>query len=142
MTENDDETTSEEEKPRIDRPVQATPEFFVDTVAEHEDRGDVRGGICSLRMADGGRRRFVIGTDVNELEESEYIVAALDDLIDLLESTTIGPDEFEANVPVADSDRVIEEIEDEGTVTVRFDTEGLSGLLAAYLADITADTDE
>lgn len=133
MTEDNDDPE------RIGRPVQSTPEFFVDTLSEHETRGDIEGGICTLRMADDGRRRFVIGADLNEMDERDYVVGAVEDLIDLIETEGVLSGTFEARIPVDDADRVVEEAREENAVTVHFNDEALSGLLAKFLVELVAE---
>lgn len=131
---------SEDETPdRIDRPIQATPGFFVDTVTEHESRNEIEAGMCALLMEDGGRRRFVINQDVNELTEDDYVIELGSDLIELIEDGGIFDATIEATVPVDDADRVVEEAAEDGSVTLLIDDEALAGILAKFLAALAVD---
>ncbi len=131
---------SEDETPdRIERPIQATPGFFVETITEHESRDEIEAGLCTLLMEDGGRRRFVINQDVNELAEDDYVIELGSDLLDLIEDRGIFNETVEATVPVDDADRVVKEAAEDGEVTLFIDEEALAGMLAKFLATLAID---
>lgn len=141
MSEDESTDPSAEEQTTVrDRTIdRVSPGFFHKIVGEYVDDDRLTGGEARLEIDGERTRRVVVGESVADLDETAYVRAELAELIDVLEAgDRLLEQPLELEVPVEDRERVVEEVTEEGTVTVLFNPEGVQSLLqemAAWLAE-------
>lgn len=134
----DDAEETADEYELLERPIdQVTPSFFRSIVEGYVDEDRLDGGVARLTVDGDRERRFAIGNDLPEMSDTAYLEATLRELTDVLAAQEDQLDQpVELSIPVADTERVLTEVEDEGTVTVLFQPQGIETLLDQLLADL------
>lgn len=136
MTEDDDLA--------LDRPVdRVTPTHFREILSAYADDERIEGGVCRFELDDGTERRLVIAEDIPSLDDDAYAKLEIGELIGLFEDTEDLLDRpIELSIPVADTERVVTQAEEEGEVTVWFEPEGIKTLLEQLLVGLEAEGGE
>lgn len=138
MTEDESDVLDPEtygETELLDRPVdRVTPSFFRDVIEEYVETDRLDRGIARFEI-DGDRERcFVVADALADLDEAAYAKAEIAELIAILDADPgILEQSMELAVPVADEDRVREEVAEQGTVTVVLEPAGLRTILENLL---------
>lgn len=138
------DTDEGEDAVLLERPVdRVTTDFFRDIVDEYVAEDRLQRGYARFDVDDEDReRRFVVEDDLPELSDTAYVEAEVRELVDVLDRDEDVLDQpVELSIPVGDADRVREEVEEDGTVTVLFQPEGVQTLLEQLLAGLDADAD-
>lgn len=119
------------EKPRGD---QMNTEFFENVLASYLEEDRLESGVLRLELDDGRTRRLVVNDDTVPLDKYEYILRELEEVIALIDENEELLDEpLEVSIPVADTERVIEEARDNEAVTTVFQTAGITTILEHVL---------
>lgn len=130
------ETDQPGEKPRGD---QMTTDFFRNVLETYLEEDRIESGVLRLELADGQTRRIVVEDDTASLDPYEYVLRELEETIHLIEENEdLLDDPIELSVPVGDTERVIEEVTEEETVTTLFRTSGITTILE-HLHDVVGD---
>jgi hypothetical protein len=142
---SDSEPADGEDAVLLERPVdRVNAAFFRDIVDEYVEHDRLQRGYARLELDDEDReRRLVVEDDIPELSDTAYTEAQLAETIDVL-GRDDAPVEgaIELPIPVGDPERVRDEVEEDGTVTVFFEPEGVRALLEELLAVLRAENDE
>lgn len=119
------------EKPRGD---QMTTDLFENVLASYLEEDRLESGVLRLELDDGRTRRLVVDDDTVSLDKFEYIQRELEEVVALLEANEELLDEpLEVSIPVADTERVIEEARENEAVTTVFQTAGITTILEHVL---------
>jgi hypothetical protein len=130
-----DETAPE--KPRGD---QMTTDFFETVLTTYLEEDRIESGVLRLDLDDGRTRRLVIDDESESLDPYEYLQRELAEVIYLIEENEDLLDEpVELSIPVGDTERVIEEAEQDEAVTTMFRASGIQTVLEHLHAVVSDD---
>lgn len=109
-------------------------EFVENELTEYIEEGRLERGILRLEVDDGPTRRLVVDDDTVSIDRFEYILRELEEVIALIDENEELLDEpLEVSIPVADTERVIEEAKENEAVTTVFQTAGITTILEHVL---------
>lgn len=107
-----------------------TTDFFENVLLRYLEEDRLESGALRLELDDGVTRRIVVDDDTESLDAYEYILRELAEINTLLDETEDLLDEpIELSIPVGDTDRVIEEAQEEETVTTLFQAGGIRTII-------------
>jgi hypothetical protein len=122
---------------------QFTTDFFEDILTTYLEDGEIESAVVRLDLDDGTTRRFVIEDETEALDPYEYLQRELEELRYLLEENQDAlSTPVELSIPVADTDRVVEDAREEDAVTTMVQPSGVSTILECMREQLEKQTAE
>jgi hypothetical protein len=122
------------ESPRGDK---MTTDFLEDVLLAYLEEDRIESGVLRLDLEDGRTRRIVVDDETASLDPYEYVLRELAEVIALIdENEDLLEEPVNLTIPVGDTEQVVEEATEDGTVTTLFRPEGITTVLEHLQASL------